>query len=376
MSKIIIVINILIVIICVSLFGCQFISDTNKVPTPEEVKIAFTKADSLFKMFWGNGLEIDKNDKYIDENNNIYYAVKYEDIKSLNSLKNYLLRIFSPSIVDELMDIGFIYLPPRFIEKNNKLYQTLYDYSLNIPNCNIAEKELIINKESNTKFNCITNKVLYESDETEGDGKIYTFNYIFEKVSNEWIFTKFSYIEPFTEQNYNYSNFNNKYPVLTEIKNISDLQQIWDKAIIANGWFELTSHIATQGDNFIMTKDYILYKRVYNDEFRTIEDLKNYLLALFSEEIVKADISSKRFISVDGHLYYADWEKGTWFIKDKGKHIKKINDKKYIFTWSFVDGFPEDTDEEKKVYTVEYTCEYINNRWVFTDFQHYGNVNK
>ena len=374
MSKKIIVINILIVILYISLFGCKSIGDKNKVPTTEEVKIAFTKANSLFKMFWGTGLEVDKNDGYKDENNNVYYAVKYEDIKSLNSLKNYLLNVFSPQIVDELMDIGFINLPPRFVEKNNKLYQFVYDYSLSMPNYNVAEKELGISKESNTKFNCVTNKILYESDKTEADGKVYTFNYMFEKVANKWIFTKYPNIEPFTEQNFDYSNYTNKYPVYTEMKNTSDLQRIWDEAIIANGWFELTSHISTQGDNFVVTKDNILYKRVYNNEFKTIDDLKNYLLTMFSEEIVKANLSNKRFISVDGHLYYADWEKGTWFVKDKDKHIEKINEKKYVFKWSFVDGFPEDTDKGKKVYTVEYDYEYINNRWVFTNFPYYSNL--
>lgn len=356
-----------------SLFGCQLKASGSRVLSNEEVKTVFTKADSLFKMFYGIGLDVDKNDEYKTEDNNLYYAVKHEGIKSLNDLKVYLSNIFSSQIVDELINIGFVYTPSRFIEMNGKLYQISYDYSIIIPNYNIIEKEMIIEKESDMKFKCSMDKILSNYDSIS-NGETYKFDYVYEKVGDRWIFTEFPIIKSFANQDYNYSKLKNENSKVTEIKGISDVEQVWKKAMGAERWFKLRNFVETKDSFRIKTRNYDSYIRVYNDDFRTLKDLENYLLTLFSEKIVENYISSNRFISIDGQLYYAEWEKGSWFIKTKGEHVEKINDSKYVYTWSFVDGFPEDTDEGKEVYTVDYIYEYIDGQWVFTDFPDYGRV--
>lgn len=356
-----------------SLFGCQLKASGSRVPSNEEVKTVFTKADSLFKMFYGTGLDVDKNDEYKTEDDNLYYAVKHEGIKSLNDLKVYLSNIFSSQIVDELINIGFVYTPSRFIEMNGKLYQVSYDYSIIVPNYNIVEKEMIIEKESDMKFKCSMDKILNNYD-SKSNGMTYKFNYVYEKVGDRWIFTEFSIIKPFANQDYDYSKFKNEHPKNTEIKDVSDVKQAWEKAISAYGWFELMDFVETQDSFRIITKNYDSYIRVYNDDFRTLKDLENYLLTLFSEKIVENYISSNCFISIDGQLYYAEWEKGSWFVKTKGENVEKINDSKYVYTWSFIDGFSEDTDEGKEVHSVDYIYEYVDGQWVFTNFPDYGNI--
>lgn len=367
---------IIICVICIvftSLFACQFKASGSRVPSNEEVKTAFIKANSLYKMFYGIGLDVDKNDEYKTEDDHLYYAVNYEGIKSLNDLKIYLSNIFSSQIVDELINIGFVYSPLRFIEMNGKLYQESYDYSVIIPNYKIIEKEIIIEKESDVKFKCSMDKILND-DESKSNGVTYKFDYVYEKVGDRWIFTEFPLFKPFTNQDNDYSMIENNYPKITEIKDTSEVKQAWEKAMSADGWFKLRNFVETKNSFRIITKDYDSYIRVYNDDFRTLKDLENYLLTLFSEKIVENYISSNRFISIDGQLYYAEWEKGSWFVKTKGENVEKINDGKYVYTWSFVDGFPEDTDDGKEVYKVDYIYEYVEGHWVFTDFPNYSQV--
>ncbi len=360
----------LVSIILLSLFGCQ-IKGNNKVPSNKEVKTSFEKADTIVKMLWGTGLKVDENDKYTDKENNVYYAVKYENINSINSLKSYLLSIFSPQIVEELMSIGFY--TPRFIETNNKLYQASYDCSIKVLDHSIVEKDTVIEKKSDVKFVCITDKILYEDSKTERDGNVYKFNYVYEKIDDKWLFTEFPIIRPFTEQEWDYSKFNNEYHIIREIKDLATIQKKWEEArdlmySFNHDPFEtgIFSYPIAIGDTF-------LYSRVYNNQFKTVTDVDNYLSTLFSKEIVKGFISGD-FKSIDGLLYryYPEGGKGGWAVDTKDTHIEKINGNKYVYTWIFYDPFEESTEDKKKLYYVKYTYENINGRWVFTEFPSYS----
>lgn len=361
----------LVSIILLSLFGCQ-IKSNNKVPSNKEVKTSFEKADTIVKMLWGTGLKVDENDKYTDKENNVYYAVKYENINSLNSLENYLLNIFSPQIVDELMSIGFFYAP-RFIETNNKLYQASYDCTIKVLYNNINEKGTVIEKKSDIKFVCTTDKILYEEGKTEKDGNAYKFNYVYEKIGDKWLFTEFPIIRPFTEQDWDYSKFNNEYPIVTEINDISIIQQKWEEARDLRYSFNY-DHFKTGKSSYeISIGDMISYMRVYNNKFKTVKDVDNYLSTLFSKEIVKEYILGD-FKSIDGLLYryYPEGGKGGWVVDTKDTHIEKINDNKYVYTWIFYDPFEESAKNKNKLYYVKYTYENLNGRWVFTDFPSYS----
>lgn len=357
-------------IVLLSLFGCQIKDSNNKVPSNEEVKIEFQKANTVFKMFWETGLLVDESDKYTDKENHIYYAVKYENINSLNSLKSYLLSIFSHQIVDELMSIGFY--TPRFIETNNKLYQASYDCSIKVLDHIIAEKDTVIEKKSDIKFVCTTDKILYEDGKTEKDGNVYKFNYIYEKIDDKWLFTEFPVIRPFTEQDWDYSKFNNEYPIVTEIRDVSVIQQKWEEARDLRYSFNNDPFQTGKSSYEIAIGDMISYVRVYNNQFKTVNDVENYLSTLFSKEIVDRYFLGT-FKSIDGLLYryYPEGAKGSWAVDTKDTHIEKINENKYVYTWSFFDIYPEGNDEDKEVYSVDYTYEYVNGRWVFTDFPHY-----
>jgi hypothetical protein len=360
------IINISIIsILLLSLFGCQVKETVNNIPSNEKVNSVFKKANTVFKMLWEGGLQVDKNDEYIDKDNNIYYAINFENINSLNSLNNYLLSIFSPQIVDELMSISF-YIP-RFIENNNKLYQASYDCSIKVLDHCIVEKNTVIEKKSDVKFVCTTDKILYEDGKNERDGNVYKFNYVYEKIDDKWLFTEFPIIRPFTEQEWDYSKFNNEYHIVKEIKDLATIQKKWEEARDLMYSF---NHDPFETGIFsypIAIGDTILYSRVYNNQFKTVTDVDNYLSTLFSKEIVKGYISGD-FISIDGLLYryYSEGGKGGWAVDTKDTHIEKINENKYVYTWIFFD-----IDEEKEVYSVGYTYEYVNGRWIFTDFPHY-----
>lgn len=361
------------ILLLLILFGCQNENSINKIPSKEEVKVEFTRADALLNMFCGTGLAVEESDKYIDEENHIYYAVKYENINSLDDLKNYLLNIFSPQIVNEL--IGIKSYIPRFIETDNKLYQESRDYSIKLLYHSIAEKDIIIEKESDLKFVCIADKILYEEDKTESDGAVYKFNYVYEKIDDKWIFTEFPIIKPFTEKEWDYSKFNNEYPIVSEIKDLDIIQQKWEEARDIMYSFNHDPFETGIFSYSIAIGDIISYMRVYNNQFKTLKDVESYLSTLFSKEIVEGYISGD-FISIDGLLYryHPEGEKGSWAVNTKKSHVEKINDKKYVYTWNFYDIYPEGNDGEKEVYSVDYTYEYIDGRWVFTDFPYYGHA--
>ena len=370
MFKIKIKILCIIGIMLTLLFGCQLKQDDNKIPTNEEIESAYQRANAIFKMFWGTGLKVDVNDKYTSNDNYIYYAVKYENIKSLNDLHRYLEDIFSVPIIEELMNIGLSYRT-RFIETNNKLYQNSYDCTLSVLYHDIIEKDSYIQKISDSKFIYSIDKMLYEEGNSSGDGKMYKFNYVYEKIGDKWLFTEFPAVKPFTEQNFDYSNFNNDYPIVTEISDNSIIQQMYDKALEANMWFSSYAGISKVYGYPVLIKDDTTYDRVYNNYFKTLKDMEKYLSTLFSKEIVASKISNKTFISIDGLLYSSQNAAGFNSLKVKDTYVEKINDNKYVYYVNLIETFPEDSDEGKKVYVNEYPYEYINDRWVFTDFPSY-----
>ncbi len=138
-------------IIFVTLYGCELNPTSNKISMGEEVENAYQKANDIIIMFWGTGMPIDESDKYTDEYNNVYYAVKYKSISSSEDLRQYLNSIFSEQIIDELMDIGSSYRK-RFLEIDNKLYQNFNDFSVSVLYYDIIEEKSNVNKISDKKL--------------------------------------------------------------------------------------------------------------------------------------------------------------------------------------------------------------------------------
>lgn len=82
--------------------------------------------------------------------------------------------------------------------------------------------------------------------------------------------------------------------------------------------------------------------------------MESYLCTLFSAEIVEGLISNRTFIDIDGQLYFSEASFGFNSMKIKDTSIEKINDKKYIYYVHLIETFPDDTDEGKEIYTVQY----------------------
>ena len=359
-------------IIFVTLYGCELNPTSNKISMGEEVENAYQKANDIIIMFWGTGMPIDESDKYTDEYNNVYYAVKYESISSSEDLRQYLNSIFSEQIIDELMDIGSSYRK-RFLEIDNKLYQNFNDFSVSVLYYDIIEEKSNVNKISDKKLIYSIDKSLREKNKSDSSSKMYKFNYVYESVENEWIFTEFPVIQPFTEFDFDYSNYSSEYPIIIDIGNPLVVEQMYYQAQEAKSWFTTYADISRESTCSVRVGDNT-YSRVYSDRFKTLKDMDNYLRTLFSDKIVGDLLASKTFISIDGQLYASESAGGFNALKVKDTHIEKISDSKYGYYVDLIETFPDDTDEGKTVYTIQYPYEYVYDHWVFTDFPSFRNV--
>ncbi len=365
----------IICIISTLLYGCQFNRRDGKTLTDEEIKNSYSRANEIIKMFWGSGVPADESDKYTDDNNNLYFAVKYENINSLNDLYQHLNSIFSAQIADELMSIRPSYCP-RFLEIDDKLYQNSNNFTVGLINCSIIEKESYIQKISDTKYIYSMDKVLYEDDHSDIVPEIYRFDYVCEKEGDKWLFTEFPIVKPFTELSFDYSNFNSDYHIVTEVEDTSIVEQMYDNALEAYSWFSTYAGITMVSGYSVSVGNGPTYSRVYNNNYKRLKDMENYLCTLFSGEIVEVLISNRTFIDIDGQLYFSEASAGFNSMKIKDTSIEKINDNKYIYYVHLIETFPDDTDEGKEIYTVQYPYEYIDGRWVFTDFPSFRKVNR
>lgn len=357
----------IVCIIFISLYGCQLNHSDGKIPADEEIQSAYNRANEIIKMFWGTGMPVDESDKYVDDNNNLYFAVKYEDINSLNDLQQHLSGIFSAHIADELMNICASYCP-RFLEIDDKLYQHSNDFTIGLVYYNIIEKEAYIQKVSDTKIIYSMDKTLREEGRSDIVPEVYKFDYVYEKAGDKWVFTEFPIVKPFTELNFDYLNFNSNYPIVTEIRDAYIVEQMYDKAREADSWFSTYAGITMANSYSVRVGSGSTYSRVYSDKFKTLKDMENYLCTLFSEKIVEDLLSSRTFIDIDGQIYCSEASGGFNSLKIKYTSIEKVNDNKYIYYVHLIETFPDDTDEGKEIYTVQYPYEYIGDRWVFTDF--------
>jgi len=156
----------------------------------------------------------------------------------------------------------------------------------------------------------------------------------------------------------------------THVPDDSEVKSAYQKAVEAYGWFELAT-METSSD----TKEYngSTYKKVNHATIKTLDDLRNYLLTLFSDEIVDEIFEnldeSKQYVDIDGALYTLESSRGEDITKgDETYEITRVNDQKLSFK-AIVDIIDPDTQEVTGSETHEFFYELKDGKWVFTNFE-------
>jgi uncharacterized protein YceK len=149
------------------------------------------------------------------------------------------------------------------------------------------------------------------------------------------------------------------------------VRNAYDRAVAAAEWFRDGTMPCSGG---IVSMESGLYRKVSYAGVETLEDLKNYLRGLFSEELVnrlltkKADGESVRFLEKDGKLYELQNALGS---KEKTGDIR-VSVKRKSASRFEVDVQTELlTEDEKTVTGVKYNacfCERREGKWIFTSF--------
>lgn len=158
-------------------------------------------------------------------------------------------------------------------------------------------------------------------------------------------------------------------PVLTD----EEVAEAYQKAVEAFGWFEFGSMPADYEDAIEI--DGYVYNRATHDVIKTMDDLKSYLQTMFTDEIVEGLLAGdgsgiQLYRDIDGALYTIPAGRGSDIMKgDETYEIIREGDKKVIYqvTVEIYDDPFEETVAGTEQY--DFPLEYINGRWVFTDFE-------
>ena len=118
-----------------------------------------------------------------------------------------------------------------------------------------------------------------------------------------------------------------------------------------------------------------VYNRATHDVIKTMDDLKSYLQTMFTDEIVEGLLAGdgsgiQLYRDIDGALYTIPAGRGSDIMKgDETYEIIREGDKKVIYqvTVEIYDDPFEETVAGTEQY--DFPLEYINGRWVFTDFE-------
>ena len=141
----------------------------------------------------------------------------------------------------------------------------------------------------------------------------------------------------------------------------------------AAGWFRIASILEQQdeypreNDTYIEL-DGIRYFKV--KRFPEYQGFVDYLHGLFSKELVEEFLNSehKRYINRDGELYATTGIRGTNIhMGDENYTVYNVSDSKYIVEVT-VDIYGVDlvTVVDQEVF--EFPYEFVDDRWVFTEF--------
>lgn len=378
MKKIILCILTLCVIFC----GCQKIDvngnmDNKKFEklSEEEITDKYNYANNVLHILFGKGLDVDNSDVYTDEHGFYeYYAVTFNGITSIEELKNYLNTIFSPDITNELINIGVTNIFDRYVEKDNKLYQINYDYSIMLRDYNIEETNAEVKKCSDTKYIYSIEKSVNRNsntDETIPDkdsNSKYNFEYVYEYIDSKWVFTDFPILRPYMDLDYQYNEYTGKYETVTEVADYSVIENSFNIAKQIEECFVVSSEgISDVFDKEISIGERTYYK-VYNQNIKNMDDLINYMKTVFSDEVIDIFIKTNTFVEIDNELYVAFFAFPIMAYVITETHAEKVNDNKYMY-YIKLSELSDDAITYTSNYIIkEYPYEYIDGRWVFTDF--------
>ena len=362
-----------IIMICIILYGCQK-SDVDNIPSdeqeefsPEEIEEKYNHAKSILLMILGKGLETDKGDTYTDERGLYdYYAVNFNNINTVEELKSYLNTIFSPDITSELVNIGVDGIFDRYIEKDNKLYQIDYDYSISLINYDIEEVGVKAEKLTDEKYVYYVEKSISDTYKKD-QGTVYIFEYIYEYVDGKWIFTSFPILKPYMDLDYSYTNYTGKYEVVSEVLNDTVIENSFNIAKEIYAWFVVSDGITDEYYRTISIGERS-YHKVYNRNIKSMDDLLNYMKTVFSDEVIDSFIITNVFIEIDNDLYVSQH---LFPIRAYGiteTYIEKINESKYVYSIELSELSDDWITYTSNYIIKEYPYEYVDGRWVFTDF--------
>lgn len=144
----------------------------------------------------------------------------------------------------------------------------------------------------------------------------------------------------------------------------------YDRAVTAFSWFNLNP-LPCNGETAAENGD--VYYRVDYAGIGTLEDLKTYLRELFAEEIVQTLLPENTemplYRDVQGVLYELPFARGTDVHKGKiTRTVEKISDTHYVVNVA-VETLGEDLQTVTGIEYHAFPYEYINGRWVFTEFE-------
>ena len=165
--------------------------------------------------------------------------------------------------------------------------------------------------------------------------------------------------------------------VINYILDESSVHNAFKKALEVYGWFDLCS-IDIDSSKAVTVNDTEYYKTV-NSEVSSYNELRTLVYSLFSVEtgdmLLKEGANDAPYIDINGDLYGKDFARGTDITK--GEYTAEVE---YLSNTSVlykvrveIIDFDEHAgiDNYRKVVGYEdytYHYEYINNKWVFTDF--------
>lgn len=145
----------------------------------------------------------------------------------------------------------------------------------------------------------------------------------------------------------------------------------YDQAVEAYGWFELTPLPSGSG---AVEVDGSSYLPVDRQGMTTMLELRSYLRSLFSEDVTNQLLATggKRplYREVDGALYVRA-NSGREKDPDKGKvsaQVKQESETAYAVNVT-VDLLGEDRSEVTGVECYAFPYQWVEDRWVFTQFQ-------
>lgn len=143
----------------------------------------------------------------------------------------------------------------------------------------------------------------------------------------------------------------------------------YDRAVTVCGWFQLsTLPCGEEGLNV----DGNVYYPVRTDGLETLEDLRIYLRGSFSQEVAEQLLSTggdaPLYREIDGALYVRPVSRARDPLRGSVElRVEQTGDTAYQ-----VNAAVELLDEDKEVSGVEYWSfpyEWVDERWVFTQFQ-------